>query len=313
MLGTVHFLSRRCKTVLFACAVVILAPAGGFTQERKLLYPRELAGKLDTVVQPLLNPKAEQLPYNKLTAATNYYVRIAPKSAILNDQNEILDTAILGTRPFVFVTTPDSIQGRSLLTIYEDIGYEGADIIRWQRNLDMVAIVFRFPDAVTRANVTDGTLPDDWETKAYVPTWANMFSLFSRLAEKAEIDPTKKGQFAPTRLFFASEAERQLVVNFPSAGKRRIQKTDYAVLKATDGADWVYRELLENKLSVFAHFRGNGRTHNVVMDPGGLNPEDGLIEMVGPNQRVKALPEVAVIGLGRLLIEQSVAPAPTKP
>ena len=45
----------------------------------------------------------------------------------------------------------------------------------------------------------------------------------------------------------------------------------------------------------------------------GVSALIGLIEMVGPNQRVKALPEVAVIGLGRLLIEQSAAPAPTKP
>jgi len=313
MLGAVRFCSLRWKALLFVCAVVLLAPAGGFTQERKLLYPRELAGKLDTVVKPLLNPKAEQIPYSKLTAATNYYVRIAPKGAIVNDQNEILETAILGTRPYVFVTTPDSIQGRSLLTIYEDIGYEGADIIRWQRNVDMVAVVFRFPNAVTRAETTDGALPAEWDNKVYVPTWANMFSLFGRLAEKAEIDPTKKGQFAPTRLFFASEAERQFVTSFPAAGKGRIQKTDYAALKATDGADWAYRSLLENKLSVFAHFRGNGRTQNVVLDPDGANPTDGLIELVGPNQKVKALPEVAIIGLGRLLIEQSPTPATSKP
>ena len=38
----------------------------------------------------------------------------------------------------------------------------------------------------------------------------------------------------------------------------------YYQLKGIGGSDWVYRQLLQSKLSTFEHFRGNGRTHNEV-------------------------------------------------
>ncbi len=95
------------------------------------------------------------------------------------------------------------------------------------------------------------------------------------------------------------------VLGFPERGKERIKKASYTELKAIGGADWVYRSLLESKLSVFEHFRGNGRTHNEVLDPEGVQPEAGLIEFVGPNRKLKDLPEVAIIHLGRLNIEDT--------
>jgi hypothetical protein len=139
-----------------------------------------------------------------------------------------------------------------------------------------------------------------------------MFVLFERLAENATIDPQKRGEFTPERTFFRSGAEKMFVLGFPERGKERIKKASkaspgpgYAELKAIGGADWVYRSLLESKLSVFEHFRGNGRTHNEVLDPEGLDPEAGLIEFVGPNRKIKDLPEVAIIHLGRLAIEDT--------
>ncbi|HVI72762.1 MAG TPA: hypothetical protein VM656_14910, partial [Pyrinomonadaceae bacterium] len=59
--------------------------------------------------------------------------------------------------------------------------------------------------------------------------------------------------------------------------------------------------LLESKLSVFEHFRGNGETQNEVCDPDAQQP--GLLELIGPNMRIADLPEVAIIHLGKLMME----------
>ena len=274
-------------------------------QERELLYPTAVPGKLQEVVGKMRQLNSQKLPYDKITRTTEYFVRIAPRKHVLTESNAIQDTAILGTKPLVFVTIPESIYGRSLLELYEDIGYEAEDIIRLQRNEDMIAIVFRYPDEIAISAVGDGRLPTDWDKKVYVPTWDNVFALFAQLADSATIEPDKQGEFAPDRLFFRSSAEKAFVVGFPEAGKERIRTTSYTSLRAVSGADWVYRQMLENKLSIFEHFRGNGRTHNEVRDPEGRQPEAGLLEFVGPNRKIKTLPEVAIIHLGRLTIEDT--------
>ena len=57
---------------------------------------------------------------------------------------------------------------------------------------------------------------------------------------------------------------------------------------------------MEDKLSVFEHFQGNGRTQNEIFDP--ENQQLGLVEFVGSNRQIKDLPEVAIIHLGKLII-----------
>lgn len=73
------------------------------------------------------------------------------------------------------------------------------------------------------------------------------------------------------------------------------------MLEATGGSDWEYRKLLESKLSVFEHFRGNGRTQNEILDPDAK--QKGLVEVVAPNMKLNQLQEVAIIHLGKLVIE----------
>ena len=245
----------------------------------------------------------DKVPYNGLTRTTNYFVRIAPRKDILTESGDLRDEAILGTRPFVFLTTPESIYGKSLLEIYEDIGYEAEDIIRWQRDEDMVAIVFRYPVGISLSGVLDGQLSQRWSDWVYVPTWDNMFILFDRLTENATIEPQKRGEFAPERIFFRSGAEKMFVQGFPERGKERIKKTPYADLKALGVRIGCTAACWRANSAPSEHFRGNGRTHNEVLDPEGLEPEAGLIEFVGPNRKIKDLPEVAIIYLGRLAIE----------
>ncbi len=292
--------------LLFLLVSLIGAARADEVKKRELLYHGPSSEKLKEIVGMLRDPENnKKIPYPEFTRTTDYFVRIAPRKPILTENNEVQPGAILGTKPLVFVTTPECIRGRTLLEIYEDIGYEAEDIIRWQRDQDMVAIVFRFPKEISYSNVTDGRFPEDWDKKVYVPTWENVNSLFSQLANCGTIEPEKKGEFAPERTFFRSQAEKGFVLGFPEDGKRRLKTIPYATLRTIGGADWVYRKLLEDKLSVFEHFEGNGWTHNELLDPDNLNPEAGLLEFVGPNMKIKNLPEVAIIHLGRLSVEDT--------
>ncbi|MDQ3812664.1 MAG: hypothetical protein M3347_01780 [Armatimonadota bacterium] len=299
---------KRRASLLLSLVVLWLGLGDAVAQERELLFSKSLSPKLQESVGIIRNPRSEKIDEAKLTWTTDTFVRIAPRRNILTPANQLLDSAnqgqndaILGTRPYVFVTSPESIYGRSLLEIYEDIGYEAEDIIRWQRNQDMVAIVFRYPAEITLAQeIKDGRLPAEWDKRVYVPHWDNLFSLFYRLAERAVIEPGQKGEFAPAKTFFRSEAEKSFALTYGEGARARIKKLSYAEIKAVGGADWVYRKLLEDKLSAFEHFRGTGRTQNEVLEPNGEAP--GLVEFVGPNRKIKDLPEVAIVHLGQLTI-----------
>jgi hypothetical protein len=298
-------MTTRRTAFWLALLVWWLGVGSAVAQERELLYPTTVQGKLQAVIGKMHQLNSQKLPYDKIARTTEYFVRIAPRKHVLTENNAIQGTAILGTKPLVFVTIPESIYGRSLLEIYEDIGYEAEDIIRWQRNEDMIAIVLRYPDEIAISAAGDGRLPNDWHKTVYVPTWNNVFALFLQLADGATIEPDKQGEFAPDRIFFRSSSEKAFVVGFPEVGRERIRTTSYTTLRAVGGADWVYRQLLENKLSIFEHFRGNGRTHNEVRDPEGRQPDAGLLEFIGPNWKIKTLPEVAIIHLGQLTIEDT--------
>jgi hypothetical protein len=270
--------------------------------ERAILYPSTVDGELQEIAANIINLKTPVIPYTDIPQPTDYFVRIAPRQHILTADNQLLPTAILGTKPYVFITTPKGIYGKALLDIYLDIGYEAEDIIHWQRDVEMVAIVFKYAPPISLSKVVDGNLPENWQQFIYVPTWDNIFAIFPKLAKMATIQPNKQGEFAPEQLFFRSQAEKQLILGFPEIGKRRIKNVDYQSLKVTGGADWAYREMLEKKLSIFEHFRGTGRTLNEVIDPRGERHESGLLEFVAPNAKLTTLPEIAVISLGKMVI-----------
>jgi len=282
---------------------------GAAAADRTILFTKDLSASLTQMVAKVANLGTPAVPYADLTRTSVYFVRIAPRKVILDEHDQIKDGAILGTKPFVFVTTPESVYGKSLLDIYLDIGYEAEDIIHWQRGVDMVALVFRFPDGVAISDVTDGALPENWRSSVFVPTWKNTIALFNKLATEASVEPDKKGEFAPEKLFFRSESERDTVLGLRPASRKRIMSSSYAGLQAAGGADWTYRDLLEKKLSVFEHFRGTGRTQNEVVDRNGSEPLTGLLEFVGPNQKIKDLPELAIVHLGALTMEDTYHPA----
>lgn len=266
--------------------------------DRDLLFAKNLSESLRHITEKMRDSQTPQVPYAELPEPADYFVRVASRRHVLDERNQVTENARLGSRPYVFLTTPESLYGRSLLEIYEDIGYSAKDILARLQNQEMVAVVFRYPDGIAVSPITDGRLPDGWAELIFKPTWENMFALFVKLAGDAAVG--REAAHDPyTRLAFATSAERFLVLGFPQSGLDRIKKTSYASLKAVKGADWEFRRLLEEKLSVFEHFKGNGRTHNEVLD------DSAFVEVIGPNYVIKELPELAVVHLGRLTIDDS--------
>jgi hypothetical protein len=299
-------MAKTRTLLLLSFLLLVLGSGSAVAQERELLYPTSVSGKLQEITGKIRNLKSEITPCDQLTRKTDYFVRVAPRKYIFEEDGKLKDEARLGSKPYVFVTTAESVFGLSLLDIYVGIGYEAEDIIRAQRDEEMVMIVFQYPKEIVTSDITNGLLPDDWDRKVYIPTWENIFSLFHRLAT---LEPGRRKELAPERTLVMSQAERDFVSGFSVEAKQRITKAAYAELKAAGGTDWKYRNLLEQKLSVFEHFRGNGRTQNEVRDPEGM--EAGLVEFVGPNWKVRELPEVAIIHLGKLIMKDTYGAACT--
>lgn len=281
---------------------LLIAQPVVFAEDRAILYPPAPTGKLQEIAANIQNINTPKVAGDNLPQPTEYFVRIAPRQYVLSADNKLLPNAILGTKPYVFMTTPEGVYGKGLLDIYLDIGYEAEDIIRWQRDVEMVALVFKYAPPIAVSTVKDGNFPENWQQFIYAPTWDNIFALFPKLAIDAPIQADKKGEFMPTQLFFRSDAEKQLVLGFPEAGKQRLKSVEYNTLKTIGGSDWVYRDLLEKKLSIFEHFRGTGRTLNEVVDPRGEVHASGILEFVAPNANLNNLPEIAVVSLGKLVI-----------
>ena len=288
-------IKKKLRSSLFLSLLLLCLIPGVVAGERKVFYPKLPSARLKEIAEAVGDTKRARIPFDRLPAASGYFVRITQRKYVLDARNSVPPTAALHGRPYAFITTPESLYGRSLLEIFAEIGYEAENILGQQLGQDTVAVVFRYPAQITLSGVRDGRLPADWDNKVYVPTWENVFELFRLLARRdAEVLNAAPGSH------FLSEEERAFVSGFPEEGKRRVRSVSYGGLKATGGADWVYRRLLESKLSIFEHFRGNGRTQNELVDEDGTQPERGLREYVGPNMKLNELPEIAIIDLGKL-------------
>lgn len=297
-------MARPIARMWFIVLVFLIAQTHAFSADRAILYPPAPEGTLLEIASSVRNTATPKLPPEANLQSSGYFVRIAPLQYILSADRKLLTSAILGTKPFVFLATPEGIYGKQLLEIYLDIGYEAEDIIHWQRDVEMAAIIFKYQAPVTLSPVSDGKLPEKWQQFIYTTTWDNVFALFPALAADAPIQPDAKGEYMPKQLFFRSAAEKQFVLGFPEAGKQRIRSVEYNTLKYTGGSDWVYRELLEKKLSIFEHFRGTGRTINEIIDPRGQQSLSGILEFVAPNANLNDLAEIAVVSLGKLTITE---------
>ena len=56
---------------------------------------------------------------------------------------------------------------------------------------------------------------------------------------------------------------------------------------------------------MFEHFRGDSRTENELLEYRDKPVPPRLREVIAPNMKINGLPEVAIIHLGKLIIEDS--------
>jgi hypothetical protein len=268
---------------------------------RKLLYPtdpRELPAALKPHVEQLL---AGGKPIEPADAKfSGVYLRVVSRKHVL-DGAKLKPDGWLGGRPFVFLTVPEAAYGRDLLGTLSAIGYDPEDILDREKGVEKVAVVFTFPDAVRPGDVKDGALPDDWDRRVYAATWNTVFALLDRMtASKDRCVVRPNGDtFDPTRFQFREDKELAFAIGFPNEGKCRV-RGDYAALRETGGADWVYRQLIERLFGCSEHFRGDGRTKLTLVGKG--KPRDGFPEFLGPNTELKDVPVLAVVGLGALRV-----------
>jgi hypothetical protein len=275
-------------------------------QQRAVLYENSPSARMRELTKALQDPHSDKVPLPQLPKPGLYFVRITERRFVLTPDNKLLPTAVLAgpARPFAFLTTPEGFFGKSLLEIYGDIGYEAEDMIRSQRNAEMVVMLFRYPDNVSLSTVSNGNLSGDWRHRVYATTWDNVLSLFTRLIQD-ERNPLCKQNQMPSANICLPPSDSSFVQRFQSTARRQLkQKTkSYAVLHATGEPLWRYRKLLEDKLSLFEHFRGDGRTENELLDSRDAEPKGQLFEVVGPNMKLSDLPEVVIIHLGKLIVD----------
>ncbi len=268
---------------------------------RRLLYPADAGGlqaPLAPFVEKLLSAQEKPVSPPPHPDAVQVFLRVVSKKFVL-DGAGLRKGAWLGSRPFVFLTLPDALYGKSLAKTFSDIGYSADEVLSDEVGEEKVALVFTYPAGVTLHRDRNGHLPDGWERKVYVPTWDNLFALAERLVRdgRVEIDPDDR-RFVPDRLRLRGEREKWFVLGFPEAGKRRVKTSSYALLRDTGGADWEYRALLERSLSAAEHFGGDGYTRPTF----GRRPlpRRGFPEFLGPNLPLDQAASLAVISLGAL-------------
>src|SRR5690348_10872608 len=174
------------KLYPLVCGLLFLVFTGPINaQQRTVLYENSPSARMQQLIKILQNPQSDKVPLPQLPKPARYFVRITERRFVLTPDNKLLPTAVLAgpARPFAFLTTPEGFFGKSLLDIYGDIGYEAEDMIHFQRNADMVVMLFRYPDNVNLSNVTNGNLGRDWRHGIYATTWDNVLSLFTRLVQ----------------------------------------------------------------------------------------------------------------------------------
>lgn len=290
------------RFLLFVLLLATFAsPAlGERPRERALLYSRNASPELRQLVAALA--RRAPLPPD-VPGCPKYFVRVLDRDAVL-DGAVPRQGARLGRRPFVFVTTPAGISGRSLLDIELGLGYEASYVLRPGANAGKVAVIFRYASDVGFHDRTDGAIGDaGWEDRVVIPSWANVFALLRLLAFKdlppkpASVDAIARHAQSPDDSCFCDD-DRYFVIGFDETGYERVRTIEYAALRAAGGSEWRYRRLLERQLGCSELFAGTGRTFNETEGP-------DAPEFVGPNRALYELAEIAILDLGVLDLRDS--------
>lgn len=291
---------RSALAVVLALALTTPALAQPAAGARKLLYPPP-----GTEVPAVLRPHIERIiaaeqkkPDPAAAKFDGAYLRVVSRKYALDKDSK--PNGWLGARPVVFLTVPHAAYGPDGVSVLSALGYDPEDIIK-SKGDEKVAIVFAFPDTVRPADPKADAFPDDWDRRVFPSTWDNLFALTDRFsADKGRFVVNAEDTFLPGKFQFRSEKEAAFAAVYPAEGKARIQKTDYAGLRDTGGADWKYRALAQRLLGASEHFRGDGRTKLTVV--GENESRVGFPEFLAPNAALQDLPAIAVVSLGTLQV-----------
>jgi hypothetical protein len=295
--------------VSFAPLLTATAPQGEAAHPtRRLLYPQDAADlkpALKEAVAELLTKRKEVPDPEQVSAAgVRVFVRVLPLKHVVDEKTSGLkDGARLGARPFVFLTTPEALYGKSLAGSFAAIGYSAEEAFLKNGGEKMAAVVFKYPGGFP-VHPEGECLPEDgWDNRVYPATWDNLFCLTERMVRSGRsVVGLVAREDAPKKLSLRSEADKAFVLGYPKAGKDRLRRASYASLKGVGGADWEYRQLLERCWSASEHFRGDGRTKLTYGSPSGS--QKGFPEFVGPNLALSDTGTLAVIYLGTLKISE---------
>jgi hypothetical protein len=301
-----------CLSVaLLAPLVPVAVPQGEAVHPtRRLLYPANQANLnpalKETVGQLLAKRNEMPDPAQVHTAGANVFVRILQQRFVVDKEtDQPVKDARLGSRPFVFLTLPEALHGRTLPQIFAAVGYSLEDAYLKNAGKEIAAVVFTYPEGY-RVHPAGKRLPDeDWDRRIYPATWCNVFDLTEQMVRGSRFVVGSAGKDdAPKKLALTSEAEKAFVLGYPLAGKDRLRRATYAALQRTGGADWEYRQLLERCWGASEHFRGDGRTKLTFGSAPGS--QRGFPEYLGPNLALAEAEAgaLAVIYLGTLKISE---------
>jgi hypothetical protein len=270
---------------------------------RTLLYPAKVEDVAESI-RPFVNKllAREQKSIDAKDAKpTGIFARIITRKYVL-DGKTLKKGSTLGTKPFVFTTLPETLYGRNLLEVFSMIGYSAEEVLTREHGEEKVVVLFRWEKEIVLHSDRGGKLPDAWHSAVYPATWDNLFALVEKMASDKNWNYVKEADKPSVlnKLQLQSLKEGQFLLSFPDAGKKRIKSSNYSVLRSIKGSDWEYRQFLDRSMGASEHFSGDGKSKPTMN--GQSKPPTGFPEFLGPNRELMNLPEIAVIGLGKLQV-----------
>lgn len=228
-------IQRYALLSIITLCLILVVPTLALAEGRTLLYPAnadELSEELRGMADKIIDPNTKKVWLDDMQPG-KYFARLTEKRFIIASDGARNDGAVLGVRPYVFITVPQTFYGRQLFEGYSSLGYGVENVLANSRK-QQALMVFRYPDDIQLSPVRNGKIPaENFRSYIYVPVWPNVFPLFTKLSRNAVI---ATGGFHPYDVVFANQRDRMFALSFPKAGRERIKIASYTELEAAGGA-----------------------------------------------------------------------------
>ncbi|PON10201.1 hypothetical protein C2W62_51340, partial [Candidatus Entotheonella serta] len=158
---------------IITLCLMLLVPIQVLAEGRTLLYPdnaEELSKELQGIVRKIVDPSTKKVWLSDMKPG-KYFARLTEKRFVMSSNGARNDGAVLGVKPFVFITVPQTFYGRGLFEGYSSLGY-GVENVLANSHKQQALIVFRYPDEIQLNPVKNGNIPaDNFRSHIYVPVW----------------------------------------------------------------------------------------------------------------------------------------------